>query len=81
MVELDRTAIARKIGRRIAKARECRRMSVAELATRSGVDERLLHRYEAGEVGILADELIEIALVLGLPVPHFLEQCSLCGEE
>ena len=73
--------LARKIGHRLRIARNCRQLSIEQLATKSNLKVSLLRSYEDGRSHITIDELERLAEVLRLPVSHFLEACAFCGSD
>lgn len=64
---------------RVQSARECRKMTVQELARRADISNARLTNAERGAVSLTVDEVERIALVLRLPSAHFMGMCILCG--
>jgi transcriptional regulator with XRE-family HTH domain len=63
----------RRFGRLLAGLREQRKLSIRELAIRSGVDPRQLARIEAGSVNIHFTTILALARGLGITPEELLE--------
>ena len=62
-----------RFGQRITYLREQQGLSIPELASRSGLTERMLVRVEAGELDIIFTDLLLLAKGLGLDPHELLE--------
>lgn len=62
------TQAARLLGRRVAAARRERRLTLAELAERVGVNPRTMRKVEQGELTVSLGVALEAAAILGVPL-------------
>ena len=69
---MDKSQLAKQIGRRIAEAREQAGLSRDEVGKQLGLSERGYGHIEAGRSLITLDHLIQLPRILGKPVTYFL---------
>ncbi len=62
------------VGKRIAIIRKNKNMSQEELAKRVGLAQTLISRIERGARKVAAEELINFATALGVPISSLLEE-------
>jgi transcriptional regulator with XRE-family HTH domain len=62
-----------KFGQHVAELRLQKNLSVRELASRSGMDQRQIDRIEAGKVNILFTTILALARGLGITPEELLE--------
>lgn len=67
-MERPLTGLAARIAAELTSERAYRRMTWPELAQRSGISERALHRYLNGTRDIKSEDLQAISEALGVPV-------------
>lgn len=63
----------RKLGRRLAQLRQQQDLTLAQLATRTGIDSRELASIEAGEKDLRITTIFAICRGLGLPPGEWLD--------
>lgn len=63
--------LSEKVGDRIKKFREAKRMSQEELAYQTGMYQSQIYRFEYGKQRINIEQLEKISEVLGVPVVEF----------
>jgi transcriptional regulator with XRE-family HTH domain len=71
---MDTHAELRSLGERVRRVREHQRLSVAELATRTGVEIQHIRELEAGSFDPTLDILIALARGLGIRLPALVPQ-------
>jgi transcriptional regulator with XRE-family HTH domain len=68
--------INRSIGRRLRRRRRLMGLTQSDVAERCGVRFQQVQKYEAGQTGISAVQLVRLADVLSVPVGYFFEGVS-----
>lgn len=68
VMERSQPGLGARLAAELTSERAYRRMTWPELAKRSGISERALHRYLNGERPINSEDLESISLALGVPV-------------
>lgn len=74
MNQLENVEITARVGARIGKAREDKKMSQSELAERINASLPQIMKYERGEQDMAIARLFDIAAVLGVPVSELLQE-------
>lgn len=64
------------VGLAVAKARKARGFSQKALAWRCNMDKSYISRVENGEINLTVGLLSRIAVVLGVPVAMFFQDCT-----
>jgi len=70
---MDKDVALRKFGRRLAALRRQKRLSVRELAARSGLTGRQIEQIEAGKINLLFTTIVALARGLGVDPEELLE--------
>ena len=65
--------INRRIGRRLRQRRRPMGMTQSDVAAQCGVGFQQVQKYEAGQTGLSAVQLVRLARVLSVPVSYFFE--------
>ena len=76
--ELD---VIRRVGARVRQTRAERRMTMRELAERSGLSLRFVSQLEAGEANIAIGRLASVARALGVPIAELVAEKPLWREK
>lgn len=73
-VELGRLVVQTRarVGGAIRRARIDASIAAAELAAACAVSVRLVHEWEAGDVGLSVARLRQVSIALGVPIEHLL---------
>lgn len=87
MTDNSRAVITRKMGQRLRIARTLKGLAVDRLAMQASLTRTKLQRFESGTGQMTADELVQVASILELPLWFFFEvsvskespACPLCG--
>ena len=70
---MDKDVALRKFGQRLAALRRQKRLSVRELAARSGLTGRQIEQIEAGKINLLFTTIVALARGLGVDPEELLE--------
>ena len=65
--------INRRIGRRLRQRRRLLGMTQSDVAAQCGVGFQQVQKYEAGQTGLSAVQLVRLSKVLSVPVSYFFE--------
>jgi transcriptional regulator with XRE-family HTH domain len=66
---MDEQAELARFGKRVRQVREQERVTVAELAARTGIDASQISALEAGRFNPTLDEMIDLAEGMGVQLP------------
>jgi XRE family aerobic/anaerobic benzoate catabolism transcriptional regulator len=72
--------VIRRVGARVRQARSDRRLTMREVAERSGLSLRFLSQLEAGEANIAIGRLAAVATALGVPLADLVAENGTNGE-
>jgi transcriptional regulator with XRE-family HTH domain len=72
----EKNRIDQIIGKRIILARKWRNISRNSLAEKTGLEIKLLSKYEAGIKSMSADTIVKITQILGFSINQFFEPYS-----
>ena len=78
---MDKSQLAKQIGRKITEAREEAGLTRADVGEQLGLSERGYGHIEAGRALITLDHLLQLPRILGKPVSYFLPTLYVTPEE
>jgi len=71
-VKIDKTNIAKILGKKIKQAREEARMSQLQLAVLLGLSDKTISGYETGRIEIPVKHLIQMGEIFKKPISYFI---------
>jgi transcriptional regulator with XRE-family HTH domain len=71
-VKIDKTNIAKILGKKIKQAREESRMSQLQLAVLLGLSDKTISGYETGRIEIPVKHLIQMGEIFKKPISYFI---------
>jgi len=71
-VKIDKTNIAKILGKKIKQAREESRMSQLQLAVLLGLSDKTISGYETGRIEIPVKHLIQMCEIFKKPISYFI---------